>query len=223
MTTTRPRLAAEHRDVTGKQVSRLRRDGRLPAVVFGHGLELVNLSLDAHEFELLRRHIGPNALIDLSIDGKKPKPVLIHGLGVHAVTRRLLHADLFAVRMTEELTVDVPIIVTGESKAVSLLGGTLVHAVDSVKVRALPDHLPQSFELSIEPLVDFEGVLHVRDLVVPADVTLLADPDEPVAHVIAPRVEEVAAPAAEAVPAEAAPAAAAGETVVRTEGSEPAS
>ena len=213
MTTARPSLAAEHRDVTGKKVSRLRKQGRLPAVVFGHGLDSTNVSLNAHDFELLRRRTGPNALIDLSIDGKKPKPVLLYGVDVHPVTRRPLHADLFLVRMTEELTVDVPILWVGESLAVSQHGGTLVHAIDSVKVRALPDHLPQSFEISIEPLVDFDTALHVRDLTIPPGVTLLTDPNESIAHVLPPRVEEVeeVAPAAEAAEvAEGAPGAGAG-------------
>ncbi len=214
MTTARPTLAAEHRDVTGKKVGLLRSQGRLPAVVFGHGIQSTSITLDTHDFELLRRRIGPNALVDLSIDGKKARPVLVHGVAVHPVTRRTLHADLFLVRMTEELTVDVPLAFIGESIAVSQHGGTLVHAIESVKVRALPDHLPQVFEISIEPLVDFDTALHVRDLTIPGGVTLLSDPDESIAHVLPPRIEEVpeVVEAAEAAPteAEAAPTAAAG-------------
>ena len=196
MSTARATLAAETREVTGKQVAKLRQAGKLPAVVYGHGETSDAITVDAHEFEQLRRHTGPNALVDLSIDGKKAKPVLIHGVAVHPVTRRPLHADLFLVRMTEELTVDVPVALTGESEAVAKHGGTLVRGVETVRVRALPDHLPQSFEISIEPLVDFEARLHVRDLAVPAGVTLLSDPDESLAHVLPPRVEEEIAPAA---------------------------
>ena len=92
---------------------------------------------------ILRRHVGPNALIDLSIDGGKAKPVLVHGVQIHKVNRRPIHVDLFAVRMTEELTVDVPVHGTGESEAVTKHGGTLLNASGSVKVRARPDHLPQ--------------------------------------------------------------------------------
>jgi large subunit ribosomal protein L25 len=189
MSTARPTLAAEHREVTGKAVSRLRRAGRLPAVVYGRGQDSTNVSVDTHEFEQLRRHTGPNALVDLSIDGKKPQPVLINGVQVHPVNRRALHLDLFLVRMTEEMTVDVPLVPVGESLAITQLGGTLLHVTDTVKVRALPDHLPQSITYSIESLVDFDATLHVRDLTVPDDVTLLADDDEIVAKVQAPRVE----------------------------------
>jgi large subunit ribosomal protein L25 len=215
MPTARPTLAAEHREVTGKAVSRLRKAGLLPAVVYGHGEGSANVTVDAHEFELLRRHTGPNALVDLSIDGKKAQPVLINSVQVHPVNRRPLHADLFLVRMTEELTVDVPLVPTGESNAVVNLGGTLLHVTETVRVRALPDHLPQSIEYAIDSLVDFDTQLHVSDLVVPADVTLLTDGDEIIAKVQAPRVEveEVPVVAAEGEGAE-------GEAAAATEAAE---
>jgi large subunit ribosomal protein L25 len=189
MATARPTLAAEHRDVTGKKVNRLRKDGKLPAVVYGHGVDSTNVTVDAHEFELLRKHTGPNALVDLSVGGDKAQPVLINQVQIHPVHRRPLHADLFLVRMTEELTVDVPLSASGVSYAVDQLGGTVLHPTETVRIRALPDHLPQSIEYSIESLIDFDVALHVRDLVIPSDVTLLTDPDEIIAKVQAPRVE----------------------------------
>ncbi len=189
MSTARPTLAAEHREIVGKAVNRMRKDGRLPAVVYGRGEGSTNVSVDAHEFDLLRKHTGPNSLVDLSVDGKKAQPILINQVQVHPVNRRPLHADLFLVRMTEELTVDVPLVATGESHAVAQLGGTLLHPSETVRVRALPDHLPQSIEYSIESLIDFDATIHVRDLVVPGDVTLLTDGDEIVAKVQQPRIE----------------------------------
>src|SRR4029079_525520 len=165
MATARATLAAEHRDLTGKKVARPRHAGRLPAVVYGHGIDSSSVSIDAHDFEQLRRHTGPNSLVDLSIDGEKAQPVLVSAVQVHPVNRRTLHVDLFLVRMTEELTVDVPLVAIGESPAVANQGGTLLHPSESVRVRALPDHLPQSIEYSIEGLVDFDTTIHVRDLV----------------------------------------------------------
>ena len=196
MSTARAALAAEPREVIGKKVALMRQAGRLPAVVYGHGVDSNPISIDAHDFELLRRRSGPNALVDLSIDGDKARPVLVQTIQVHPVNRRMLHVDLFVVRMTEELTVDVPLTATGESSAVSLHGGTLLHPIESVRIRALPDHLPQSIEYSIASLTDFDATIHVRDLVVPVDVTLLTDGDEIIARVQAPRVEEVAVPVA---------------------------
>lgn len=201
MSSTRPTLAAETRDVLGKKVAHLRHQGRLPAVVFGHGQTSVPVSVDAHDFELLRRRIAGSTLVDVSIDGKKPHPVLVQSVQISPVTRRMLHAELFLVRMTEEVTMDIPVVTTGDAPAVQDLGGTLLHALESVKVRALPGNLPERFEIPVDALVDFEMSVHVRDLVVPADVTLLTDPDEMVARVLAPRVE--AAPVVEAVEGEA--------------------
>lgn len=212
MSTTRDTLAAASRTVTGKAVAHLRLAGQLPAVVFGHGIASTSVTVDAHEFELLRRRSGPNALIDLSVDGKKARPVLIHGVQLNRVTQRPLHADLFLVRMTEELTVDVPLVATGESEAVKVHGGTLLHPIEHVRVKALPDHLPHSISYDVASLMTFDDVIHLRDLQIPGDVTLLTDPDEIVAKVLPPRVEEVfAAPVAEGAAVEAVEAPAATE------------
>jgi large subunit ribosomal protein L25 len=203
MSTDRATLAAEHREITGKKVALMRRAGRLPGVVYGHGIDSASISVDSHDFEQLRRRVGPNALVDLSIDGKTARPVLVHDVHVHPVNRRILHVDLFLVRMTEEMTVDVPVSATGESLAVNMNGGTLLHPIESVRVRALPDRLPQVLEYSIEPLIDFDATIHVRDLIVPPDVTMVTDGDEIIAKVQAPRVEE-APVVAEVVEGEAA-------------------
>jgi large subunit ribosomal protein L25 len=198
MTTIRPKLAASERQIFGKHVAQLRRSGSLPAVIYGHDVSSQAITLDAHDFELLHRRTGPNALVDVSIDCHKAAPVLIHAIQRDPVHQRVLHVDLLAVRMTEELTVDVPIVFTGISPAVELNGGTLLHMTESVRVRALPDHLPQSIPLAIDSLVDYEITLHVSDLVLPSDVVLLTDLDEPVVRVQAPRQEEVAPVVAEA-------------------------
>jgi large subunit ribosomal protein L25 len=120
------------------------------------------------------------------------------------------------VRMTEELTVDVPLVAEGESDAVVNAGGTLMHVIENVRVRALPDHLPQSIHYSIESLRTFDDAIHVRDLDIPSDATLLTDADEVVAKVLPPRVEE------EPVVAEAAEGAegAEGEPAAEGEGAE---
>lgn len=189
--TARPRLAAEPREITGKAVKRLRQEGRLPGVVYGHGVESSNVSVDSHEFDQLRRQVGSNALVDLSVDGQTAQPVLVSGVQIHPVSRRPLHVDLFLVTMTEELTVDVQLVAIGDAPAATLGGGTLLHPNETVRVRALPDNLPQSIEYEVASLVDFELTVRVRDLTIPADVTLLTDGDEIVARVQAPRVIEV--------------------------------
>jgi large subunit ribosomal protein L25 len=207
VSSTRPTLAAESREVLGKKVAGMRRGGRLPAVVFGHGTESLPVSVDTHDFELLRRRIAGSTLVDLSVDGGKAAPILIHGVQISPITRRPLHVELFLVRMTEEITMDIPIVTVGVAPAVEGLGGTLLQALESVKVRALPADLPERFEISVDGLVEFESMIHVRDLVVPADVTLLTDGDEMIARVMPPRVEVVEVAEVSAVEGAEAPAA----------------
>jgi large subunit ribosomal protein L25 len=206
VTKTAIELSAARRTELGKSVAHLRRAGLIPGVVFGHGLESIPVSLNAHEFEQLRRTVHSNTIIDLRLDGADKHRVMVHGIQIDPRTRHLLHVDLFALRSGEEVTVDVPLVSVGVAFAADRLGGTLIHTVDHVRVRALPENLPERIEFSIEPLVDFEAAIHLRDLAIPADVSLLSDPDEVVAKVVPPHVveEEVAAPAAEeeAVPAE---------------------
>ncbi len=211
----RPALAAERRTVTGKAVSRLRKDGRLPGVVYGHGTDSEPVTIDAHEFEQLRKHAGASTLVDLKVEGGKARPVLISSIQVHPVNRRPLHVDLFAVRMTEELTVEVQLVSTGVAGAVEN-GGTLVHPTSSVKIRALPANLPDSLSYDLTPLVDFDTTITVADLIVPEGVTIQADPAEVIARVLAPRVEE-AVVAAEGVEGEAAEDAAEGDAAGSSE------
>jgi large subunit ribosomal protein L25 len=201
----RPQLSAKPRAAHGRAVRQLRRDGFLPAVIYGNQHESESIQVDAREFDQLRRHVGRNALIDIKLDGGKAQPVLLHAIQEHPVTRRPLHVDLLAVNMTEERTVDVPIVTTGTSEAVERLGGVLLHLRDAVSVRALPDDLPASLQLDITPLDTFDVVLHAADLQIPTGVALVTDEQEPVARVQPPRVEEVFEPAAEeGVEAEAA-------------------
>ena len=194
----RPKLAAQPRSIAGKPVKHLRDQGVLPAVVYGHGHGSQMIQLDAHEFELLRRHTGRNALVDLALDGGRATPVLLQHVQEHPLTRRPLHVDFLVVAMTEELTVEVPVHFNGLAPAVDKLGGVLLHMRDAVMVRALPDNLPTALEADVSGLDSFDALLHVSDLTVPADVTVVTDAGEPLARVQPPRVEEVVAPVAEA-------------------------
>jgi large subunit ribosomal protein L25 len=185
----RPSLAAASRSVTGKAVAQLRRQGQLPAVVYGHGTASETLTLDAHDFDQLRRRVGASTLVDLAVDGGKSRPVLVQNVQVHRLSRRPIHVDLFAVRMTEELTVEVPLIGLGVASAVDN-GGTLVHPVSTVKVRALPANLPESLSYDLGRLDSYEATITAADLVAPDGVTIQADPADVIARVLPPRVEE---------------------------------
>ena len=195
-------LKATRRDEVGKKVSHLRKAGQIPAVVFGHGMASIPVAIDAHEFDHLRRTVHPNTILELQLGGKEKHRVLVHGVQTDPRSRQLLHVDLFAIRSGEEVTVEVPLVACGEAFAATKMGGTLLHTVTRVRVRAMPERLPESIEFSVESLVDFDAAIHLRDVPMPAGVTVLTDLDEVVAKVAAPHVT------AEEAPAEEAPAAA---------------
>jgi large subunit ribosomal protein L25 len=203
----RPRLEATSRGESGKAAAaRLRREGRLPAVLFGHGIESESLSVDEHQLANLRRHVGATTLVELAVDGKKSRPVLIHGVQLDKIHHRPLHVDLFAVLMTEEITAEVQLIADGTAPAAEN-GGTLVHPVSSVRVRALPGDLIDALHYDLSSLTAYDQTITVGDLPVPSGVTIQTEATEIVARVLAPRVEEGPAQGAEATAEAAAPAA----------------
>ena len=206
---TRPELVAQRRVILGKKVADLRRAGILPAVVYGHGGDSEAIQVDSRSFDDVRRHHGRNTLLDLKVDGGKARPVLIHAIAEHPVKRNAVHVDFYLVTMTEEMTVDVRVVATGESFAVEKLGATLLYQLDTVKVRALPADLPQSIEVDISSLAGYDDVIHASDLPMPETVALVTDPIEVILRLQPPRVEE-APVAAEAAGEEAVAGAAEG-------------
>jgi large subunit ribosomal protein L25 len=187
---TRPVVSAEPREVVGKKVSTLRRQGILPAVVYGAGQESKSIQLDARAFDVLRRTTTRNTLVDLKIGKGKATPVLLQGIHEHPVRRNPMHVDFQVVSMTEAITVEVPVNYMGDSTAADKLGGTLLHLRESVSISALATALPSAIDLDITPLDSFDAVLHVSDLIVPEGVIILTDTEEPLARVQPPRVEE---------------------------------
>ena len=140
---TRPVVSAEPREVVGKKVSSLRREGILPAVVYGAGKESQNIQLDAREFDVLMRHTTRNTLVDLKVGKAKATPVLLQNVHEHPVRRNPVHVDFLVVSMTEAITIEVPVIYMGDSSAAVKLGGSLLHLRECVQISALGTELPQ--------------------------------------------------------------------------------
>ena len=189
MTQARPSLDATTRTELGKAAARLRTKGRIPAVLYGHGPS-VSITIGGHELENLRKHTGANSLVDLAIDGAGPSAVLVHGIQIDKVTRKPVHVDFVRVQMSEDMTVDVAVHPTGTAEAVERHGGTLLHSIDHIRVRARPDNLPSAIEIDVAVLATFDDVIRAGDLVLPAGVALVTDPDEIVLRVNPPRVIE---------------------------------
>lgn len=222
------KLAVRPRQVVGKKVAQLRRDGVLPGVVFGGHKDSASVQTELRAFERSYRRWGNTTLLSLEgLDGDAI-PALIHGVARDTMTGRLLHVDFQRVSLTEKTHADVPLHFVHESPAVKTLGAVLIHARSHVTVEAFPQDMPHAIEVDLSPLAEIDDAIYVRDLVVnKTTVEILDDGDElivkavpvhveeePVAAAAAPVEGEVAAEGAEAgaegAPAGAAPGAAAG-------------
>jgi large subunit ribosomal protein L25 len=202
-------LLAERRDARGSRpAGRVRREGLVPAVVYGLGDESVSVSVPARELShILAGESGTNTLLTLKLDGTN-QLALIRQIQRHPVKGTLTHVDFVRVRADVAIQAEVPVRLVGEAEGVAR-GGVLEQLVHSVSVEAMPGNIPNQLEIDITELEIGESV-HIGRLEIPADVTLLNEPDEMVAQISAPRVaEEGAAEGAEGVEgAEGAPAAA---------------
>jgi len=182
-------ITATKREVTGKPVAKLRKNGRIPAVVYGHNVKSTNLELSAAEFNKVLRQAGESTIIDLNMDGNST-PVLIHDVHIHYLTEQPQHVDFYAVNMSEKLKATVQIHFIGESQAIKNLGGTLTKNLSEVEVECLPADLPSHFEVDISTLMTFEDEIRISNIQVSDKVQILAAPEEMVASVTAPRSEE---------------------------------
>jgi large subunit ribosomal protein L25 len=182
-------ISVDARTVTGKHTRRLRASGIVPGVLFGKTAGSVSLQLDAKALELLYRQAGRTSIVRVSVDGGTATSAVIKSMQRHPLTGRVLHVDFFAPDLTLEMTVDVPIVFSGEAPAVEATGGSLFTSLDHLKVKALPSDLPHEVSVDVSSLVDLEAAIHVSDLTLDEKVTVLNEPDELVAKVMPPRVE----------------------------------
>ncbi|MDR7521641.1 MAG: 50S ribosomal protein L25 [Armatimonadota bacterium] len=201
-------LKARPREALGKGAARsLRRQGLVPAVVYGRGRDPQAVAVDAKALsEALHTHAGMNVLIDLEVpdgDGAEPTTVVVKETQRDIFRHHLIHVDFHAISLTETIEMHVPVVLKGTARGVAE-GGVLEHHLREVLVKCLPTQIPDQLELDVTELLVGRS-LHASDLVVPEGVTLLTPPDEVIVTVVAPRVHEEAAPAA-AAPAEAAAA-----------------
>jgi len=199
-------LVVESRASTGKGAARkLRAAGRIPAVLYGQGKASLPLTIDPRALEKVLRSGGANALLDLTVEGRPElgSPVaLVKELQRHPIRGTIVHADLYQVDLTRTVEVEVPVHLVGKAKGLDF-GGILEHSLREVALECLPRSIPAAIEVDITNM-ELGDVIHVRDLVLPAGVSLLTDPDLGVVHVALPAAEETpAAPTAEAAAAAA--------------------
>ena len=211
-------LSVTKRSQAGSSAAgRLRRQGLVPAVLYGRGVDPIALAVDAKAMrELL--HGGHNVVVRLSVEngGEEPPTVMMREIQRHPLTGALLNVDFQRISLTEKVQAQVSVTLVGEAPGLKQ-GGVLDHVLREVEVEALPTDLSEQIELDVSHLRVGES-LHVSDLVAPAGVAILANATDVVVSMFVPRaVEEVAPVAAEVPEGEEAPAEAAGEAAEASE------
>lgn len=195
-------LNARERTAVGNLVKKLRSANQIPATLYGRGLTSANLTLDYVPFEKLYHRAGESSLVDLNLEGVSPTKVLIQDIQFHPLTGRITHVDLRQVKMDEKIKTDIKLNFVGEAPAIKELGGIFVKSFSLVPVECLAGDLVGEINVDISSLKEFGDVIHVKDIVPPPGVKILAHEADVIATVIPPRSEEelkaeAAAPAAD--------------------------
>jgi len=197
-------LKASKRDVTGKQVKALRREGKLPAVIYGRHLEPISIIMEAHTASMALSKLTSSSLVTIDVDGAE-YPALVRERQRDYIKGTLTHIDFLAVDMNEKIRTSVGLAFVGVSGAVKDYNGILVHNLERLEVECFPGDLPERINVDIAMLKQIGDLIRVRDVVVSDKIRILGDPEETIAVVTIIK-EETAAVATEgaAVAAEAA-------------------
>jgi large subunit ribosomal protein L25 len=185
-------LKATKRDVVGKQVKALRREGKLPAVIYGRHTDPINIELEARSAGRILAKATSSSLITIEMDGKQ-YPTLVREKQRDYIKTSLLHVDFLTVSMTEKLRAYVTLRFKGVSLAVKDFNAILVHNIEQLHIECLPSDLPEYVEVDISVLKNPGDGIRVGELSVPADVLVLDDPDMMVAVASASKIEEALA------------------------------
>lgn len=186
-------LKAEKRKVTGRKVKNLRKEGQIPANIYGKDVDSLSIQVGAKDLESVFKKAGETAIIDLAI-GKEVRPVLVHNMQVHPVTDEVLHVDFRQVNLKEKVSANIPVELVGESPAQKSGIGTAVLLVKELEVEALPGDLPEKFEVDATTLTEVDQVVKISDLKYDKDkVEVKTDVESIVAKVEPPQKEEVVA------------------------------
>lgn len=184
-------LTLDAREAQGKANKRLRREGIVPGVVYGKGEGSTNVQVDAKTFETLYRAAGRTSVVKFRLPGaSRATSGLIRSVQRHPLSGQAIHVDYFLVNLKVEMEVDVPLVFTGEAPAVEETGGTLLHNLSSVRVKALPNDIPHEITVNVSTLTSLDVAIHVADLNLNRDlVHIVTDGETLVATVVPPRVE----------------------------------
>src|SRR5436305_3255090 len=184
------KLTASKRTVNGRHVRRLRTEGVVPGVVYGHRSESEAVSLDAAEFRRVYAKAGRTHLVDLQLDGGRAEKILIKEVQTHPRFEGAQHVDLFRIDLKEKLQIEVPVTIVGEAPPVKRGDADLLINLHTIEVECLPSDIPEAIEVDVSGLAEIDDAVRVHDLHLPENVTVLTGGDEMIVKVQAHRVAE---------------------------------
>lgn len=190
-------LKVAPRTIMGKANKRLRKTGMLPANIYGHKQAPVPIQIDALEFDHARREHGAKSIFSLKMPNAPVETALIRHVQHNPKTGKIVHIDFTRVSLRERVEVTIPLNYIGEAPGVKIEGGVFLHMVDALAVECTASDMIESLDVDISSLTDIDATLHAGDIKLPANFTLVTNPEEPIAKIAAPRIEEPATPAAE--------------------------
>ena len=195
-------IEAVKREIKGKKVSTLRREGKLPGVIYGHHFETQSILMDLKSATKVLNTATSSSIVTIVIDGKE-HAALVREKQRDYIRNQFIHVDFQAVSQTEKIRAKVGIVISGVAPAVKDFNGVVVEGLDAIEVEALPKDLPERFVVEISGLANIGDAIHVSNISVPEAVTVLTPADEMVVLITAPAAEEVEeAPAVEGEAAE---------------------
>lgn len=202
----KPKLKVAKRKVEGRQVKGLRKQGILPANIFGKGLKSLAVQIALKDFMPVFGSVGETGIVELKVEGEdKVRPILIHNVQLDPLSSKPLHADFHQVDLKEVITADIPVEIIGEAPAVAQKIGILIQPLSEIEVEALPGSLPDKFEVDVSLLKAVDESILVENLKVPTGVKILTSAKEVLVKIEPPAKEEVAPPPVEEVAAEEKP------------------
>lgn len=170
-------LEAEPRKVLGKKVKALRRDGKLPAVIFGHNLETTPIVLDMRDASKILGGVGSSTLVTIQLEGKEHS-ALVRERQYEVLLRTLLHVDFQAVSLSETVRASVAVVMGDEdAPAVKAFGAMIIQGTESIEIECLPQDLPERIFVDLSSLKNIGDSILVKDLPIPAGVDVLDDPE----------------------------------------------
>lgn len=183
-------IPAEKREVIGKKVKTLRREGKLPAIIYGHGIDPISIVLNMRDASRTLARATSSSLITIELDGKQ-YPTLVREKQLDYIRNSIIHVDFLAVSMTEKITATVGVQVVGDAPAVKEFGAILVTGLTELEVECLATDLPERFTVDVSGLTEISSGVYVKDVVAPEGVEILSDPEEVLVVATAMAEEEV--------------------------------